>query len=138
MFAKIISDTQIEKAPRCIHIGNVTHVLPTEEQYNEVGYYEVIEQEAPEARKWYDVVANYEKQGNKIYQGWDYIKQSKPDYGKLIVGYIREQYSLNDELALHRQKDNSPEKEEEFNVYNIFCDDCKQRAKADLADWEKA
>lgn len=138
MFAKLISETQIEKAPRCIHIGNVTHVLPTPEEYAEAGYYEVIEQEAPEDLKWYDLISTYELKENKIYQGWDYVKQPKPDYAKLIVSYIREMYSLNDELALQRQKDNSQEKEEEFSLYNSYCETCKQRAKADLTEWEKA
>ena len=138
MFAKLISETQIEKAPRCIHIGNVTHVLPTEEQYNEAGYYKVFGEEREPARKWYHLVEKYKLEENHIIQYYVEEKDECPDYVNLIVRYIREKYSLNDELALHRQKDNSPEKEEEFNVYNAFCDNCKVMAKADIAEWEQA
>ena len=138
MFAKLISEAQIEIAPRCIYTEGQTYTNPTEEQYLEAGYYEVIKQDKPETKKWYDLVVNYKLENNKIIQDWNYIKQLKPDYGRLIVGYIRENYSLNDELAIQRQRNNSSEKEEEFNQYNVYCDSCKQKAKADLADWEKA
>ena len=138
MFAKLISETQIEKAPRCIHIGNVTHVLPTKEQYNEAGYYEVFDEEREPARKWYHLVEKYKFEENHIIQYYEEEKDERPDYAKLIVNYIRERYSLNDELALHRQKDNSLEKKEEFDAYNAFCDNCKQKAKDDIAEWERA
>lgn len=138
MFVKLIDNRTIEKAPRCIHVGATTYVMPNAEQYAEADYFELVQQEQPEARKWYDVVATYEKQDNKIYQGWEYIKQDKPDYATLIVGYIREQYSLDDELALQRQRDNSEEKKEEFDTYNAYCDNCKLQAKADIAEWEEA
>lgn len=164
MFAKLINETTIEKAPRCIHVGATTFVMPTAEQYAAGGYYEVVEAEKPEDRKWYHLVAGYELQdaedssytikktdeeGNttedvypvqmkKIVQHWDYEKDERPDYGELIVGYIREVYSINDELALQRQWDNSAEKKQEFNEYNAFCDNCKLRAKADIAEWENS
>ena len=138
MFAKLINETTIEKAPRCIHVGATTYVMPNAEQYAEGGYYEVIEAEKPEPRKWYSVVAKYATVGNKIQQSWEYEKQPKPDYSDLIVGYIREVYSINDELAIQRQWDNSTEKKQEFNEYNAFCDNCKLKAKADIAEWEEA
>ena len=48
------------------------------------------------------------------------------DYETLVVQFIRERYSLNQELALLRQRD---EKVEEFNTYNQFVEECKTRAK---------
>lgn len=146
MFAKLISENQIEKAPRCIHVGATTYVMPNAEQYAEGGYYEVVEAEKPEPKKWFNIVANYElvdgEEGSyelkKIQQSWEYVKQEKPDYGELIVGYIRERYSINDELAVQRQWDNNAEKKREFNEYNEFCDNCKLKAKADIAEWEAA
>lgn len=142
MFAKLISENQIEKAPRCIHVGATTFVMPNAAQYAEGGYYEVVEAEKPEDRKWYNIIANYtlDKTGDlpKIVQSWIYEKVEKPDYGELIVGYIREVYSLNDELAIQRQWDNNAEKKAEFNEYNAFCDECKVKAKADIAEWEAA
>jgi hypothetical protein len=140
--------------------------MPSAEQYAAGGYYEVEEAEKPEPKKWFSVVAKYatvdagersytikhtvtDDAGNettteevfnvevkKIVQSWDYVKDERPDYGELIVGYIRERYSINDELAIQRQWDNSAEKKQEFNEYNAFCDDCKIKAKADIAEWE--
>lgn len=163
MFAKLINETTIEKAPRCIHVGSTTFVLPSAEQYAACGYYEVEEFEKPEAREFYHVVAQYELQdteyssytlnktdeeGNtikefipvrmkKIVQSWKYIKDERPDYGGLIVGFIRERYSINDELAIQRQCDNSDEKKQEFDEYNSFCDECKLRAKEVLARYDE-
>lgn len=141
MFAKLINETTIDKAPRCIHVGATTYVMPNAEQYAEGGYYEVVEAEKPEPKKWFNIVANYELvdgELKKIQQSWEYVKQEKPDYGELIVGYIRERYSINDELAIQRQWDNSAEKKAEFNEYNAFCDECKVKARADIAEWEAA
>jgi hypothetical protein len=116
--------------------------MPNAEQYAEGDYYEVVEADKPEPRKWYALVAKYatvEDEGlPKIQQSWEYEKEPKPDYSDLIVGYIREVYSINDELAIQRQWDNSAEKKQEFNEYNAFCDDCKLKAKADIAEWEEA
>lgn len=168
MFAKLINDTTIEKAPRCIHVGASTFVMPSPEQYAAGDYFEVVEAEKPEDRKWYHLVAKYELQDagegsytikktevdeegketttedvfvvhmQKIIQSYEYEKDERPDYGELIVGYIRERYSLNDELALQRQRENSSEKKDEFLDYNDFCDACKAKAKADLAEYDKA
>lgn len=168
MFAKIINETTIEKAPRCIHVGATTFVIPNAAQYAAGGYYEVEEAEKPEDLKWYHLVSKYELQDvgdgsytikhtevddegkettteevftvemKKIVQSWDYVKDEKPDYGELIVGYIRERYSINDELAIQRQWDNSAEKKAEFNEYNDYCDGCKVKARADIAEWEEA
>lgn len=142
MFAKLISETTIEKAPRCIHIGATTFVMPTAEQYAAGGYYEVVEAEKPEPKNWFSVVAKYtiaEMDGiTKIQQTWEYEKQPKPEYSDLIVGYIRERYSINDELAIQRQWDNNAKKKQEFNEYNTFCDECKVKARADIAEWEAA
>ena len=33
MFAKFINENQIEKAPRCIHVGDTMCVMPAAEQY---------------------------------------------------------------------------------------------------------
>ena len=166
MFAKMINENQIEKAPRCIHVGATTFVMPNAEQYAAGGYYEVVEGESLEPKKWYHIIAKYSLQDTgegsytikhtevdeegketttediytvqmkKIVKTYEYEKDERPDYGELIVGYIREVYSLNDELALQRQWDNSPAKKQEFNEYNNFCDDCKVKAKADLAEYD--
>ena len=47
-------------------------------------------------------------------------------YEDLVTQFIREKYSLNDELALSRQRDT---KAEEFNAYYAYCEACKVKAK---------
>lgn len=166
MFAKLINETTIEKAPRCIHVGATTYVMPTAEQYAAGGYYEVVEAAKPEDMEFYHLVAIYALQDagegsytlthigiddegkettteevftvemKKIVQFWNYEKDERPDYSELIVGFIRERYSINDELAIQRQWDNNAEKKAEFNEYNDFCDGCKVRAKEVLARYD--
>ena len=162
MFAKFINETKIEKAPRCIHVGDTTFVMPNAEQYAAGEYYEVEEAVKPDLKEFYHLVAKYELQeagdssytikktdeeGNttedvfpvkmkKITQRWEYVKDERPDYSELIVGFIREKYSINDELAIQRQCDNSEEKKAEFDEYNAFCDACKVKAKEVLARYD--
>ena len=164
MFAKFINETKIEKAPNCIHVGDTTFVMPNAEQYASGEYYEVEETVKPDAKEFYHLVAKYELQdagdssytikktdeeGNttedvfpvkmkKIVQRWEYVKDERPDYSELIVGYIREKYSINDELAIQRQCDNSQEKKAEFDEYNAFCDECKVKAKEILSKYDEA
>lgn len=47
-------------------------------------------------------------------------------YEDLVETFIRERYSVSDELALLRQRD---VKKEEFDAYFDFCEECKERAK---------
>ena len=164
MFAKFINETKIEKAPRCIHVGNTMFVMPSAEQYAAGEYYEVEEAVKPDFKEFYHLADKYELQdagdssytikktdeeGNttedvfpvkmkKILQRWEYIKDERPDYSELIVGYIREKYSINDELAIQRQCDNSEEKKAEFDEYNAFCDACKVKAKEVLSKYDEA
>lgn len=137
MFVKLINEYQVEKAPRCIHVGSTTYVIPTAEQYALADYFELVEQKQPEERKWYNLIPTYEKKGDKILQGWEYKKQSEPVYEELVVGYIREQYSLNDELAILRQG-LSGTKKGDFDDYNAYCESCKNTANKDLEEWKKA
>ena len=50
-------------------------------------------------------------------------------YSNLVVRYIREKYSQDDEFAILRQRDSKPEK---FEEYNSFCEECKNKAKVKL------
>lgn len=47
-------------------------------------------------------------------------------YEERVVSFIREQYSLDEELSIQRQRDTKPE---EFKRYFAYCEECKQRAK---------
>lgn len=47
-------------------------------------------------------------------------------YEQKVSFLIRDKYSLDDELAILRQRDSKPE---EFEEYNIYCEECKTKAK---------
>ena len=50
-------------------------------------------------------------------------------YPNLVSRLIRERYSVDDEMAILRQRDTKPE---EYEAYNAFCEECKARAKAEI------
>ena len=50
-------------------------------------------------------------------------------YENEIVRKIREKYTVNQELAILRQRDTKPE---EFAEYNAFVEACKAEVKAEL------
>lgn len=50
-------------------------------------------------------------------------------YGQTVDRLIREKYSLWDELAILRQRDEKPE---EYAAYNAYCEECKAKAKAEM------
>lgn len=50
-------------------------------------------------------------------------------YANLVSKLIRERYSVDDEMAILRQKETKPE---EWETYNAFCEECKAKAKAEI------
>ena len=50
-------------------------------------------------------------------------------YKRFVSEKIREKYSINDELAILRQRDTKPA---EFEEYNAYVEQCKAEAKAEL------
>ena len=63
--------------------------------------------------------------------GWEVyvpepVEPYKPTYEERVEQLIRERYSLNQELAIQRQRET---KVEEFNAYYEYCEECKQIAK---------
>ena len=54
-------------------------------------------------------------------------------YPELVVKYIREKYTLNDELAIRNNYDLDNQKyAEEYETYQRYRLACKQRAKEEL------
>lgn len=47
-------------------------------------------------------------------------------YPDLIVYFIRQRYTMDDEFALDRQKDRKPT---EYAEYDAYCEQCKTEAK---------
>lgn len=62
--------------------------------------------------------------------GWvQYTPQPQtyiPTYEQRVAELIRQQYTIDDELAIQRQRDTKPN---EFAQYNAFCEQCKQTAR---------
>ena len=56
--------------------------------------------------------------------------QVKPDYKESVISAIREKYSVDDELAILRQRDSKPE---EFKEYFDFVESIKQKLKEEEA-----
>lgn len=50
-------------------------------------------------------------------------------YPNLVSRLIRERYSVDDEMAILRQRDTKPE---EYETYNAFCEECKAKARAEI------
>ena len=46
-------------------------------------------------------------------------------YEEQVVAKIRERYSVDDELAILRQRDTKPD---EFEAYNAYAESCKEEA----------
>ena len=48
-------------------------------------------------------------------------------YKQKVEDYIREKYTVSDELAILRQRDTKPE---EYAEYYAYCEECKAKAKS--------
>lgn len=82
-----------------LQVGNKQIINPTEEQILADGWQEYVP--AP-------------------------VEPYKPTYEERVEQLIRERYSLNQELAIQRQRDT---KVDEFNAYYEYCEECKTKAK---------
>ena len=57
-------------------------------------------------------------------KSWDEL------YESMIIRKIRQKYSVNQELAILRQRDSKPE---EFTAYNEYVERCKAEVKDELS-----
>lgn len=144
MFAKFISETEIQPAPRAIRIGDTVYTNPNGETYSLAGYYEVVDNiDKKEPKKWYHDINHYELKTVEGALPWIEHslveeKDECPDYGNTVNSLIRERYSLSQELAILRQQNKSEEKHAEFVEYDTFCDACKTQVRAMIEEWEEA
>lgn len=66
-----------------------------------------------------------------LYTDEELKKNAEAKYKQMVEMLIREKYSLNDELAVLRQRDTKPE---EFEEYNNYAESCKLRAKEEMEE----
>lgn len=62
-------------------------------------------------------------------EGWEEYDDREERYKQRVIDLIREKYSVDDEFAIHRQRDS---KVEEFDSYNAFVEDCKSMARKEV------
>lgn len=53
------------------------------------------------------------------------------DYEDLVAKLIEEKYSINDQIAIIRQKESKPD---EYTEFYSFCEECKLKAKAFVSE----
>lgn len=56
-------------------------------------------------------------------------KENFVNYESLVISKIREKYTIDQELAILRQRDTKPE---EFDEYNAYVENCKELAKKEV------
>lgn len=73
-----------------------------------------------------------------IDNGWQPYTPPTPEYPEItpeqmykdrVIELVREEYSVDDELAILRQRDS---KIDEFNAYNSFVEECKVTARREI------
>ena len=52
-------------------------------------------------------------------------------YDEAVVSEIRKKYTLDQELAINRQRDKKPE---EFEAFDAYCEECKCYVKTRMAE----
>lgn len=123
MFYKL-TEKGIEKAPKILYI-NGNHVFTSSEKiHNENGYYRLEELPYPQDNCAYKPV--YSLQDNAIVKAWERIEPQPLPYKDRVIARIREIYSVDDELAILRQRDTKPE---EFLAYNSLIEKIKGEEK---------
>lgn len=71
-------------------------------------------------------------EGTEPQKPQELIEQEKMvNYENLIISKIREKYTIDQELAILRQRDTKPE---EFAKYNAYVEQCKLEAKQEVVN----
>ena len=71
------------------------------------------------------------KNGTADFEEVDEVpKYTDAEYSERVNALIRERYDESRELSILRQRDEKPT---EFAEYYAYCEDCKNRAKAELS-----
>lgn len=104
------------RRPDSLYLNGCTYVPPTDEQLTEFGY-EMIEEE------------DFVEEGIEQPVEEEVVETPKKTYEQRVVELIRLHYSVDDELAILRQRDT---KTEEFEEYNSYCENCKTIARVEF------
>lgn len=96
------------------------------------GWIEIDSIPEPEQKEGYNPVPYY-RDGQIVYE-YEAIPEIPEEempipeisYKEQVVNKIRERYSVDDELAILRQRDTKPD---EFEAYNAYAESCKEEAR---------
>ena len=96
------------------------------------GWIEIDSIPEPEQKEGYIPVMYY-RDGKIVYEYEPIPEVSEEEqpipeipYEERVVAKIRERYSVDDELAILRQRDTKPD---EFEAYNAYAESCKEEAR---------
>jgi hypothetical protein len=141
MFGKLINGKLIKAPNKIKHKGRV-YYNPKDDVYIDAGYYPIVETDIPEELYYKRYKAYYEFIEGQIIQTWvegDNIEEETgesipenvyiPSYKEMVIARIRDVYSIDDEIAILRQRDVKPD---EFEEYYTFVEQCKSEVKAEL------
>lgn len=73
--------------------------------------------------------ADFEELSDEELQAEEATAKYNEEYANLVEQKVREKYSVSAELAILRQRDT---KQEEFEAYNTYVEQCKATAKSEL------
>ena len=127
--------------PKKVTHNGRTYYNPRGEMCKQFGYYELIETDCPSDDKEYRLT-HILNDNEQIIQVWVEVEPQPEEevqevvietpvisYKDLVIDKIRAVYSIDDEIAILRQKDTKPE---EFQEYYNFVEQCKAEVKAEM------
>lgn len=128
MYVKLINETQLQYAPKSVVIGDKRIYNPNENTLKRLGFKPLIKTDMPSP--YFDYIYLEEDECIKqVWIEWDGIR--KKDYcDALIEQKIAEKYTLAQEVAILRQKDEKPD---EYLAWYNYTEQCKVEAKKELA-----
>lgn len=126
MLYKFIDSNRIEPQPKSLVTGDIRYCNPSEDMLRQNGYKTLSHTEAPS--RFYDMSYADGDEITTVWTEWT-AERKEQHYPALVAELIRQTYSVDDELALLRQRDVKPN---EFAQYNDFVEHCKIEAREQL------
>lgn len=111
--------------PRSLYFKGSTYVPPKDDILITAGY-EIREVPIPEPEV---IEGDFVEEGIEQPIEDEVVETPKKTYEQRVVELIRLRYSVDDELAILRQRDT---KTEEFEEYNAYCENCKTIARVEF------
>ena len=109
----VVSENEIITETYDNYIENGFTKVELDEKYKDCNYFDFNE----------DLTFNVEKYNARKQE------ENEVEYENKIINKIRQKYSINQELAILRQRDTKPE---EYQVYFDYVEQCKAEAKSEV------